>query len=366
MQTIKYSVLLFVVAMIAALAARAGDISSGAGFEISVGGGYLDPDNDRNLDGDAIGTIGLGYRFGKHWGTEFTYGRGSLDGNGNASDADVDHYRLDLVYNFLNGRWQPYISAGAAFTDYSYDAGTDNGDYQGSVGAGLKLFMTPSLFVRGDARALPGEGSRTDAIYTVSIGYLFGQSAAVAGVADSDGDGVADEADRCPNTPAGTPVDTDGCPLDSDGDGVPDYLDECPDTSPGARVDDHGCYVILEKQVTFRLHVKFPFNSARIPGTYRAEVAKLAEFLKEYPQADANVEGHTDSLGAAAYNQKLSEERAKAVVNMLVDSFGIDRGRLTAVGYGESHPIADNNTEQGREENRRVVAVINTTVKERQ
>lgn len=367
MSTIKYLVLLFVVTMTTAVTVRAADVNSGPGFEISVGGGYLDPDNDRNLDGGVIGTVGLGYRFGTHWGTEFTYGRSSPDGSGNASDADVNHYRLDLVYNFLNGRWQPYVSAGAAVTDYHYNRSNDNGDYQGSVGAGLKFFMTPSLFLRGDARALPGEGSRTDAVYTFSVGYLFGQPAAtVPAVVDSDGDGVPDREDRCPGTPSGAPVDKHGCALDSDGDGVPDYLDECPDTKPGARVDDHGCYLILEKQVSFRLHIRFPFNSAAIPDSYRAEVAKLAAFLKEYPQTNATVEGHTDSAGQAAYNQKLSQRRAQAVVDMLVDDFGINRRRLAAVGYGESRPIADNGTEQGRAQNRRVVAVIRTTVKERQ
>ncbi len=168
---------------------------------------------------------------------------------------------------------------------------------------------------------------------------------------DSDGDGVADFRDKCPGTPAGTRVDTEGCPLDSDGDGVPDYKDECPATPAGQTVNDKGCHII------FRLEgVTFEFNSARLTREAEVELDMAVEMLKQN-DIRVRVEGHTDSVGSDAYNQKLATRRAKAVVDYLVAN-GISAGRLNPIGYGESAPIASNDTEAGRARNRRVDFVI--------
>ncbi|WP_298038537.1 OmpA family protein [uncultured Desulfuromonas sp.] len=170
---------------------------------------------------------------------------------------------------------------------------------------------------------------------------------------DSDGDGVPDYKDKCPGTPRGVAVDMDGCPkeIDSDGDGVPDSLDQCPGTARGIAVDEKGCPVSLT------LQIKFDFDRAVIKPAFHGELEKAAAFIREHSGLKALVAGHTDSRGAADYNQDLSLRRAEAVRNYLVDKFGIDPTSLAARGYGESRPVADNTNEQGRAENRRVEVV---------
>lgn len=165
---------------------------------------------------------------------------------------------------------------------------------------------------------------------------------------DSDGDGVIDAMDRCPNTPKGAPVDKVGCPLDSDGDGVFDYLDQCPGTPAGVSVDVYGCPTKLT------LHINFGHDSSTIGTEFDSELAKAAQCINDYPGNTVIIEGHTDSSGAAAYNLKLSGQRADAVKNSLVERFDIKESKLITQGFGESHPVADNKTAGGKALNRRV------------
>jgi OOP family OmpA-OmpF porin len=165
-------------------------------------------------------------------------------------------------------------------------------------------------------------------------------------VMDSDGDGVPDDLDKCPNTPKGVKVDADGCPLDTDGDGVPDHLDECPDTPKGATVNSVGCWAL--KGV-----VLFDFDSSDIKPEAHQLLDEVVTILKKNPEIKGVIEGHTDSIGSEEYNQGLSEKRAQAV-EKYIEEHGIDADRYTVKGYGESKPIASNDTAEGQQENRRV------------
>jgi outer membrane protein OmpA-like peptidoglycan-associated protein len=162
---------------------------------------------------------------------------------------------------------------------------------------------------------------------------------------DSDGDGIPNYLDKCPDTPAGVKVDQNGCPLDSDGDGVPDYLDKCPNTPKGATVDKNGCWSIQG--------VTFEYNKAEIRPDARTILDQNVQVLKANPTMKVEIIGHTDSVGSARYNQALSERRAEAV-KQYFESQGIASDRMTARGMGESQPIASNETPEGRAENRRV------------
>jgi OOP family OmpA-OmpF porin len=163
---------------------------------------------------------------------------------------------------------------------------------------------------------------------------------------DSDGDGVPDHRDKCPGTPEGVTVDQSGCPLDSDGDGVYDHLDKCPDTPKGATVNERGCWA-------FKGKVFFDFNKSEIKSEADPLMKEAVNILEENPEMRIEIQGHTDSKGPEVYNQMLSEKRAMAVKAYLVKE-GIDSGRLEVNGYGESDPIASNDTEEGRQKNRRV------------
>lgn len=162
---------------------------------------------------------------------------------------------------------------------------------------------------------------------------------------DTDGDGVPDYMDECPGTLKGVAVDVRGCPLDTDRDGVPDYLDECPGTPKGAKVDERGCWIISE--------ALFDFNKYQIKTVFYPHLDEIVTVLQENPTMVIEIQGHTDNIGSSQYNRKLSENRAKAVKNYLTKK-GVNNQRLIAVGFGFSRPKTTNRTEEGKALNRRV------------
>jgi OOP family OmpA-OmpF porin len=175
---------------------------------------------------------------------------------------------------------------------------------------------------------------------------------------DSDGDGVYDGIDRCPDTPRGAIVDEWGCPKDSDGDGVYDGIDKCPDTPPGTPVRPDGCpkeapLFTGTKKVLILEGVFFEYNKAVLKPESRATLDRVAQSLLDWPEVRIEVAGHTDSIGSKGFNEDLSQRRAKAVRDHLV-SRGVEGGRFSVRGYGENEPIADNSSAAGRAKNRRV------------
>ena len=177
---------------------------------------------------------------------------------------------------------------------------------------------------------------------------------ALAGCPDADGDGVADKDDACPSE-AG-PAENKGCPwADKDGDGVLDKDDQCPDVA--GTVANAGCPEVtaeVQKQLNdYARTILFDTGKSSIKAESTSVMVDIITILKEYPNAKFTVEGHTDSVGSEKLNQSLSESRALSVKEFLVDK-GIEEFRLSAVGYGESKPIATNNTRAGRTQNRRV------------
>ncbi|MCJ7600843.1 MAG: OmpA family protein, partial [Desulfobulbaceae bacterium] len=121
---------------------------------------------------------------------------------------------------------------------------------------------------------------------------------------------------------------------------------------------------VLGKTITMNLNVLFNFDKDKVRPREQDQLDEFAAFMKAHPQTSAVLEGHTDNYGSEAYNEGLSMRRAESVKKYMVNKFNIDPARLATKGYGFSRPIATNKTEAGRQENRRVVAVISTTVKE--
>ncbi|NKI26546.1 OmpA family protein [Arenibacter sp. 6A1] len=178
--------------------------------------------------------------------------------------------------------------------------------------------------------------------------------ASLNGCPDADGDGVADKDDACPKQ-AG-PAANKGCPWpDTDGDGVLDKDDKCPDVA--GTVANQGCPEVtpeVQKQLNeYARTILFDTGKSSIKAESTSVMVDIITILNEYPNAKFSVEGHTDSVGSASLNQRLSESRALSVKQFLVDK-GVEEFRLSAVGYGENKPIASNNTSKGRAQNRRV------------
>lgn len=175
----------------------------------------------------------------------------------------------------------------------------------------------------------------------------------LAAEGDADGDGVPDSRDQCPSTPAGVAVDANGCPRDSDGDGVPDYKDNCPGTRAGAKVDAAGCEIMDSMMISVTTD-HFEFDSAKLKPAMMSALDEVAAKVKASRGDESlHVVGHTDSTGPEAHNQVLSERRAEAAAAYLIEQ-GVAASRITTSGVGESQPVADNATRDGRAMNRRV------------
>ncbi len=170
---------------------------------------------------------------------------------------------------------------------------------------------------------------------------------------DTDNDGVLDKDDACPEV-AGAP-ENKGCPKDTDGDGVADIDDNCPETK--GTIANNGCPELTQAvQNALNAYAKtilFDTGKATINSQSHVVLTDIIGILKQYPEARFSIEGHTDNVGNNALNLKLSEERANAVKNYLVNN-GVDASKLQTRGFGDTRPLAENTTREGRERNRRV------------
>lgn len=331
-----------------------------SGFVVSPGAVYQWFDDEKaGVEADVGYRLGLGYQFTPHWVLELVGSHVDAEVEGaDGVDFKMTQATLDLMYNFMpEWRVTPYALLSAGYAWYESDGYKkisplleDFEEDEPVVGAGLglKANLTDNLFARLDGRYVSYTDSNiNDYIAHLVVGYTFGESAEPA---------------PAPEPVAAMEEPVDG---DADGDGIPDSRDKCPGTAAGAKVDAEGCYIVIEKPVTIRLEVLFDFDKSVVKPEYYPEIKKVAEFMKQYPMTDTVIEGHTDSKGTNAYNLSLSQRRAEAVRQVLIDQFKVEPSRLSSVGYGEERPVADNKTDQGRQLNRRVIAVVSATKKEK-
>ena len=193
-----------------------------------------------------------------------------------------------------------------------------------------------------------GVADNVDACKDVAGLAVFG------GCPDTDGDGVQDKEDKCKDVKG--PKENGGCPWpDRDGDKVLDKDDRCPDVA--GTVANNGCPEVTEEAIKklndYAKTILFDSGKASFQQQTFPVLQAIVAILKEYPNANFSIEGHTDSDGKDATNQTLSENRAAAVKNYLVEN-GIAASRLSSAGFGESKPIDTNKTKAGKANNRRV------------
>ena len=226
---------------------------------------------------------------------------------------------LDATYHFGTPGvgLRPFVSAGVGHQSLSNldpRTGRDHTTF-GNVGAGAKYYFTENVFAKASVDGMYGfDNHQAEWMAGVGVGVNFGGSTKTA---------AAPVAEPAPVEPV--------------------VYEEVEEAAEAVRVE---------------LDVKFDFDKADVKQDSYSDIENLAEFMKQYPQTATTVEGHTDSVGNAAYNQKLSERRAAAVRDTLVNQFGVEADRVNAVGYGKDRPVADNATNEGRAINRRVEASV--------
>ena len=289
-----------------------------------------------------------------------------------AGPGKVDTFRLapDFLtakFHLLDrGAFRPYVGAGVNTT--TIDSG-DSVAYhlaRSTVGwaaqAGFDVQLGNHWVMNVDAKwarvrpILWSNGAQAEVridplLYGIGIGYRFGGSAAptprpVAPPPPAPAvTNVSMPAPAAPPVPPPAPPP----PKDEDGDGVPDSLDRCPGTPAGLKVDANGC----EIEELVLTGVNFETDSARLTERSGGELDDVVKVLRQRPDAKAEVRGYTDDRGSATYNQRLSDRRARAVVDYLV-GHGVSAANLSARGFGKDNPVASNATDEGRARNRRV------------
>jgi OOP family OmpA-OmpF porin len=174
---------------------------------------------------------------------------------------------------------------------------------------------------------------------------------------DSDYDGIPDYLDDCPSNAIGAQVDSVGCPLDDDADGVPNGLDDCPNTLYGVDVDRNGCIDLSFLDEPMVLNIDYPPGSFEVDPNSQDRLRRLARVLLFVKDVRLEISGYTDNIGTDAANQALSEKRANRVRDFLAAQ-GVDESRMTVYGRGETKFVASNQTAEGRAQNRRIEIVF--------
>jgi OOP family OmpA-OmpF porin len=306
---------------------------------------YTNDDGDRLID-DSVsgGQIQVGKEMGEHLWLEGLFGYHDIDGFPGQEHLELG---FNVIGNFLpDSLFSPYVIGGVGYLQA--DVGTP--DFGGSPpadstannatatgGLGLKIRFGDSPWsLRTEARlrhTFDSDNSLTDGIFSLGLQYNFGGKPAAAMAAAAE-----------PDTDRGVVA---AAPVDSDGDGVANDRDQCPGTPAGVKVDARGCEIVKLKSVYFG------FDSAVLLATAKRLLDESAATLRRNPDVQVEIVGYADSRGPESYNMKLSERRAEAVRDHL-ERAGVESARLTTRGYGESHPGASDMSANGLAQSRRV------------
>lgn len=260
-------------------------------------------------------------------------------------DVDVTALGVSGLYHWANSveTWSIYARAGATRLSNGSSPSVESDDkVRIGYGLGLRWNVQENWFSRLEYR---GYGSETSAIF-LTAAFKFGGS--------SSDDSSSNEIKEVMSDTS------EDVMADADGDGIADANDKCPGTAAGANIDNTGCPVVItseeKKEILSKIDLKginFKSNSKELTEDSLATLDAAADVLAKNSTINLEVQAYTDSMGAADYNLNLSSQRAETVMVYLIGK-GVDSSRLTAKGYGEENPIADNNTAEGRAKNRRV------------
>ena len=341
----------------AAMPALASDVS-GMTYVIFPRVEAVGLDSERDFKDEIQLGVGAGYGISRNWAVELNATRSQHGHVGNPDfDMDLTGISISALRIFAaDSKVSPFVSLGYGallrkFTGYS-------SDHESMLEAGLgalvdlsvredgsrKLQLRPEMRVRYD---FDKDNGYADKIFGLSLQYAFGPARAAPPPPPPPRAVEPPPPPRAVEPPPPPPPPLP--PGDADKDGVTDDKDRCPSSPKGAVVDEHGCttsYVLRG--------MLFEFDSSELTAEARGLLDGMHADLQTMPaELQLEIRGHTDSRGSDAYNQKLSERRARAVRDYLAAK-GVAGSRMTMKGFGESNPVASNDTDEGRHSNRRV------------
>ena len=301
---------------------------------------------DNNSDpANGFGILG-GYKFNDHWSAEINFDHFKF------ADSELTHNLTSIagVYRYKTGFIVPFARIGLGVGENSFDADgvPTKRTFAGHIGGGAEFNFKPVTVYAGARLNYLGETAAFKDASSVNI--MIGLIIPTFGAGDDK------TAERISEAVTKATESVVAAVKDTDGDGVSDDQDKCPNTAAGTKVNSYGC-ADKEKAVV-KINVEFLAGKTDVQSKYESEIEKLAVFMKEHPETKVEIAGHTDKSGAAKANTVLSQKRAESVAQVLVKKFGISQNRIKAKGYGSSRPITENKTAAGREANRRVEAEI--------
>ncbi|MBY0540781.1 MAG: OmpA family protein [Campylobacterales bacterium] len=259
---------------------------------------------------------------------------------GTSADTGITRIFTNFIKEYsLTSDVSLYTLIGAGVEIFDNEGNGNEDGLFGNYGAGIKYKIADQFALKFDVKHLiEADHGDNNLLYNVGFAVPFGEVAKAAPVVEKKAPVVV------------APV-VAAAPKDSDADGVIDELDECPNTMAKAKVDSVGCMTLVN------LNINFDTNKSDIKDSYNSRIAEFAKMMNANPKLKATIGAHTDSVGSDAYNQKLSERRAASTVEAL-KALKVDASKIKAVGYGETKPVASNDTVEGRAENRRVEATM--------
>lgn len=335
-----------------ALAASLASADEGQ-FYIAPGIQWMNFDDSVNLENDEGYYFGLGYDFSDKISAEFSLLE--LEPNKfSGGSVDIDQWKIDgfydLDYDFIG--FQPFAVTGLGNTNFDGD-----NEMTWDYGGGLKYQITDNLVWRTAIRSFnyfDRDHEDADLGIDSSLVFYFGGAKRPQAAAPAPS--------RAAATPAPARTEPAARIADADRDGVADAMDKCPETPRNYAVDSDGCPIPVEEVARVELMVNFDYDKSDVKSEYFDEIKEVTDFMNQYSDVVIELEGHTDSRGDDAYNQGLSERRAAAVRQVMIDRFNISQARVSSSGFGESQPTATNDTSAGRADNRRVMTVIIKTL----
>lgn len=332
------------------------DLSKKFGFGLT--GGYSVPVFGNPFNSQADADFGYAvhgrYHFNEAYNLELAVGRSEF------SDTRIrlDNFNLIGVWRvFDSNQWTPILGAGLGLTRVR-NFGPKSMKLSGLARVGVEYGVSPwfSVGLLADYQyvsKLLGDMPTTRAhILTPQLAltwYFGGESSKAAA--------PVNEVQVAQSTQTTKSNIVDDSNLDSDDDGVKDPEDRCPLTKVGTKVNAIGC--AMDEKATMQINVEFDSGKSAIDSKFNSHLDEVSDFLKKYSEVKVQIQGYTDNQGSVAKNVALSDARAKSVMKSLVDR-GISLDRISAKGFGPADPVADNGTREGRQANRRVVAVISS------